>query len=64
LPQARRNWAWCRHPEVEANPATGSLLILYDLALLASVEALGPLGEIFAELFRRCIEELAADYRN
>ena len=46
---------------VEANPATGSLLILYDLALLASVEALGPLGEIFAELFPEvALEELAA----
>jgi len=46
---------------VEANPATGSLLILYDLALLASVEALGPLGEIFAELFPAvALEELAA----
>ena len=46
---------------VEANPATGSLLILYDSALLASVEALGPLGEIFAELFPEvALEELAA----
>ena len=46
---------------VEANPATGSLLILYDAALLASVEALGPLGEIFAELFPEvALEELAA----
>ena len=46
---------------VEANPATGSLLILYDLALLASVETLGPLGEIFAELFPAvALEELAA----
>jgi hypothetical protein len=46
---------------VEANPATGSLLILYDLALLASVEALGPLGEIFTELFPEvALEELVA----
>ena len=46
---------------VEANPATGSLLILYDLALLASVETLGPLGEIFAELFPEvALEEVAA----
>jgi hypothetical protein len=45
---------------VEANPVTGSLLILYDLAMLASVEALGPLGEIFAELFPEVsLEELA-----
>jgi hypothetical protein len=47
--------------KVKANPATGSLLILYDLAMLASVEALGPLGEIFAELFPEAeLEELAA----
>ncbi len=46
---------------VEANPATGSLLILYDLAMLASVEALGPLGEIFGELFPEvATEELVA----
>ncbi|MEW6386172.1 MAG: HMA2 domain-containing protein [Thermodesulfobacteriota bacterium] len=46
---------------VEANPATGSLLILYDLALLASMETLEPLGEIFAELFPEvALEELAA----
>jgi hypothetical protein len=46
---------------VEANPATGSLLILYDLAMLASVEALGPLGGIFAELFPEVsLEELTA----
>jgi len=46
---------------VEANPATGSLLILYDLAMMASVETLGPLGEIFAELFPEvALEELAA----
>ncbi len=46
---------------VEANPSTGSLLILYDLAMLASVETLGPLGEIFGELFPEvALEELAA----
>lgn len=46
---------------VEANPATGSLLIIYDVAMLASLEALGPLGEIFAELFPEvALEELAA----
>jgi hypothetical protein len=46
---------------VEANPATGSLLILYDLAMLASVETLGPLGEIFADLFPEVsFEELTA----
>lgn len=46
---------------VEANPATGSLLILYDLAMLASLETLGPLGEIFGELFPEvALEELAA----
>jgi hypothetical protein len=46
---------------VEANPATGSLLILYDLAMLTSVETLGPLGEIFGELFPEvAVEELAA----
>ncbi len=46
---------------VEANPATGSLVILYDVAMLASVETLGPLGEIFAELFPEvALEELAA----
>ncbi len=46
---------------VEANPATGSLLLFYDLAMLASAEALGPLGEIFAELFPEVeSEELAA----
>ncbi len=46
---------------VEANPTTGSVLILYDLAMLASLEALGPLGEIFAELFPEvALEELAA----
>lgn len=45
---------------VEANPATGSLLILYDLAMLASVETLGPLGAIFGELFPEvALEELA-----
>lgn len=45
--------------EVEANPATGSLLILYDLAMLASVEALGPLGGIFADFFPEVsLEEL------
>jgi hypothetical protein len=42
---------------VKANPATGSLLILYDLAMLASVETLGPLGEIFGELFPEVAEE-------
>jgi hypothetical protein len=46
---------------VEANSATGSLLLFYDLAMLASVETLGPLGEIFAELFPEVeTEELAA----
>jgi hypothetical protein len=46
---------------VEANPVTGSLLIIYDLAMLASLETLGPLGEIFAELFPEVeSEELAA----
>ncbi len=45
---------------VEANPATGSLLILYDLAMLASAEALGPLGAVFGELFPEvALEELA-----
>jgi hypothetical protein len=43
--------------KVQANPATGSLLILYDLAMLASVETLGPLGEIFGELFPEVAEE-------
>ncbi|MEJ2672160.1 MAG: hypothetical protein P8168_08165 [Deltaproteobacteria bacterium] len=44
---------------VEANPVTGSLLILYDLAMLTSVEALGPLGEIFGDLFPEVsLEEL------
>jgi hypothetical protein len=43
--------------KVKANPATGSLLILYDLAMLASVETLGPLGEIFGELFPEVAEE-------
>ncbi len=47
--------------KVEANPATGSLLILYDLAMAASMEALGPLGEIFGELFPEVAgDELAA----
>jgi hypothetical protein len=47
--------------KVEADPATGSLLILYDLAMLAPVEALGPLGEIFAELFPEVeMDEMAA----
>lgn len=46
---------------VEANPLTGSLLILYDPAMLASLEALAPLGETFAELFPEVsLEELAA----
>jgi hypothetical protein len=46
---------------VEANPATGSLLIIYDVAMLASLEALGPLGAIFAEIFPEvALEELAA----
>jgi hypothetical protein len=46
---------------VEANPATGSLLILYDSALIASMETLGPLGEIFGELFPEvALEEVAA----
>jgi hypothetical protein len=46
---------------VEANPSTGSLMILYDVAMLASVETLGPLGEIFGELFPEvALEELAA----
>ena len=46
---------------VEANPTTGSLLILYDLAMLASVETLEPMGAIFAELFPEvALEELAA----
>jgi hypothetical protein len=36
---------------VEANHLTGSLLILYDLASLASLETLGPLAEVMGELF-------------
>jgi hypothetical protein len=36
---------------VEANPLTGSLLIIYNLAALATLEALGPLGEALTELF-------------
>ena len=37
--------------QVEAKPATGSLLILYDLADLFSVESLETLSETLAELF-------------
>ena len=37
--------------QVEAKPATGSLLILYDLADLFSVESLETLSETLVELF-------------
>jgi hypothetical protein len=37
--------------KVEANHLTGSLLILYDLASLTSLETLGPLAEVMGELF-------------
>jgi len=37
--------------KVEANPVTGSLLVLYDLATPLAAETLEPLAEIFAEFF-------------
>jgi hypothetical protein len=37
--------------KVEANPITGSLLILYDLAAPLAAETIEPLGAIFGEFF-------------